>query len=182
MDKKAPVGELAYPLRSERRSCGFESHPGYQADVVFNGSTGAFQAHGTSSNLVVRSRFFDNLLPGRLTGRTRGSEPRDRGSNPCRAASGRAPSGNPGLQIRECGCDSRRGLQRVATPATHERSSGVGGPHAGLKHRRSWFDSSGLHQAEEELGWSFSAGLINLIREFDSHPRDQMEHCSEAQW
>ena len=90
-EEEAPVGELAYPLRSERRVCGFESHPGYQAGVVFNGSTGAFQAHGTSSNLVVRSSSLktDATLPGRSIGRTRGSEPRDQGSNPCRVARGR---------------------------------------------------------------------------------------------
>ena len=35
------------------------------------------------------------------------------------------------------------------------RGSGVGGPRAGLKSRRSWFDSSGSHQCSgEELGWS----------------------------
>ena len=53
--RSGPIAQPAEALVPETSQSRFESWSGYQADVVFNGSTGVFQAHGTSSTLVVRS-------------------------------------------------------------------------------------------------------------------------------
>ena len=120
---KGPIAQPAEALVSETSQSRFESWSGYQADVVFNGSTGAHQAHGTSSTLVVRSSSLTLLMPGR---------PR----------AGRVAL-NHEIEVRIL----------AGQPWSPMWSSRVGGPRAGLKSRRSWFDSSGLRQAEEELGW-----------------------------
>ena len=65
----APVGEQAYPLRSDRRFCGFDSHPGYQR------GRGVNREHGSlpSSRYEFESRrplqFFDNSIRLLLSGR-----------------------------------------------------------------------------------------------------------------